>query len=300
MRFVTKPDKDKTEKLTSDKTYLKLKEIVLNKNKNSITSSIYREPYPTKKGMRSRVEDQFSLSYFNKCAYCEDLCKADIEHFRPKKAVTGEDHDGYYWLCYEWSNLIPSCITCNREGAKHNQFPILGDRQKSPPALIDNELDLEKFKANHTLLASERPYLLHPEADLPDDFFDFDIDVDDMSIILVGKDDDGRGEHTISICQLNRQEVTNARHAQVIDDFIDLLRGLFNKFIGDKDEGYLNTSLKLAFETLVEKSKDDKKSFTLLRKYIVKNSQNFEKIFSPFLIGYPTLLILKVAQNVLD
>jgi hypothetical protein len=76
----------------------------------------------------------FLLDLFNgKCAYCETKITSnqpgDVEHFRPKgrvvddnfrpikvrHAAKGEiDHPGYYWLAYDWDNLFPSCIDCNR------------------------------------------------------------------------------------------------------------------------------------------------------------------------------------------
>src|SRR4051812_22350680 len=67
-----------------------------------------------------------------KCAYCEVIIEAshptEVEHYRPKGAVKdeeeevvtiqtpngAEDHPGYWWLAYEWNNLLPSCIDCNR------------------------------------------------------------------------------------------------------------------------------------------------------------------------------------------
>lgn len=56
--------------------------------------------------------------FHGKCAYCESrydiTAPVDIEHFRPKGAVEGIDHPGYWWLAAEWSNLLPSCIDCNR------------------------------------------------------------------------------------------------------------------------------------------------------------------------------------------
>jgi len=68
----------------------------------------------------------------NKCAYCEGEITGqpgDVEHFRPKRRVVDENfkplhaihskkgpipHPGYFWLAYEWENLLPSCTDCNR------------------------------------------------------------------------------------------------------------------------------------------------------------------------------------------
>ena len=91
------------------------------------------------------------LGFFHgKCAYCEALITTDqhgdVEHFRPKGAVTDDDHQpvnihdskgnfyphpGYFWLAYEWTNLLPSCVLCNQPSTdkngkqgKRNRFPV--------------------------------------------------------------------------------------------------------------------------------------------------------------------------------
>ena len=102
----------------------------------------------------------FLLSLFHdKCAYCESIITnthpGDVEHYRPKgrlKDIDGKivkitvngkefDHPGYWWLCYDWSNLLPSCIDCNRRrnhgeeltaAGKADIFPISGKRAGSP------------------------------------------------------------------------------------------------------------------------------------------------------------------------
>jgi hypothetical protein len=66
----------------------------------------------------------------NKCAYCEksllDIPK-DAEHWRPKRKMSGPDvrgHPGYFWLAYNWQNLLPACSMCNSYGGKNTQFPV--------------------------------------------------------------------------------------------------------------------------------------------------------------------------------
>lgn len=89
--------------------------------------------------VRAALEE---LTHF-KCSYCEtslDRVDWDIEHFRPKGRVKErEGHPGYYWLAYDWINLLPSCTYCNQNrkekpvfsgrvtgdsGGKLDQFPI--------------------------------------------------------------------------------------------------------------------------------------------------------------------------------
>jgi hypothetical protein len=80
-----------------------------------------------------------------KCAFCE--CKVthqqygDVEHFRPKKGYKQKDGDplgrpGYYWLAYEWTNLLVSCQICNQK-FKKNLFPL---RRPSRRARCHNDM----------------------------------------------------------------------------------------------------------------------------------------------------------------
>src|SRR3546814_21065688 len=54
-----------------------------------------------------------------KCAYFEarydTTAPVDIVHFRPKAGIVGTRHLGYWWFAATWSNLLPSCIDCNRK-----------------------------------------------------------------------------------------------------------------------------------------------------------------------------------------
>ncbi|NNE89931.1 MAG: endonuclease [Silicimonas sp.] len=66
--------------------------------------------------------------FHGKCAYCESFYAktqpVDVEHYRPKGAVEGEDdHRGYWWLAMDWENLVPSCIDCNRKRKQRTPEP---------------------------------------------------------------------------------------------------------------------------------------------------------------------------------
>lgn len=70
------------------------------------------------------VKERLEELFHGKCAYCESRYSStrpmDVEHYRPKGRVAeSEGHPGYYWLAAEWTNLLPSCIDCNR---RRNQF----------------------------------------------------------------------------------------------------------------------------------------------------------------------------------
>lgn len=118
----------------------------------------------------SSVKEQLRLIYHDKCGYCESAKSPAfswrVDHFRPQKGRDkAECHLGYYWLTYEWSNLILSCERCNN--AKSNHFPIQGDRITTPQA---NYLE---WRADSKSLLNEKPLLLNPELDHPENHLIF-------------------------------------------------------------------------------------------------------------------------------
>jgi hypothetical protein len=153
--------------------------------------------------------------FFGKCAYCEGNYRAgywpDVEHFRPKRGVTEDrkwvGHPGYFWLAYEWYNLLLVCARCNV--AKGNEFKIEGARVGAPDE--HRELWLKK-------LAIEKPLLLNPYFDDPMDHIRFE------GLFCYGLTN--RGRETVRVCELNRIELVEARvnlvelvNARLIRDF---------------------------------------------------------------------------------
>ena len=299
MRFVIKPDNHITAKLSSKETSDALLDIATNIAKDKITDSIYRDSYDDPDEKRSKVEDALALSYYNKCAYCERLEKADIEHYRPKKKVDEENaHNGYYWLCYEWSNLLPSCVKCNREGAKHSKFPIIGNRVFTPSFLANKQLDLSHQKAQNNPLLSERPYLLHPEVDNPELFFDFLIDPSGVGIRIRGIDINDRGNATIRICLLNRQEIRLQRVENVISPFKQSIESAFVMY-SDRiySLGEFENQINFIIKQLILNSKNEESTHTLLRKFIVRTHDNFENIVLPFLTNSIRTIVLTAFKS---
>jgi hypothetical protein len=102
----------------------------------------------------------FLLQLFHgKCAYCETVISSnqpgDVEHYRPKGRIRDQagkvikvvvnnteiEHPGYWWLAYDWRNLLPSCIDCNRRrrhgedsiaAGKAEYFEVRGKRAVLP------------------------------------------------------------------------------------------------------------------------------------------------------------------------
>ena len=94
--------------------------------------------------------------YRGKCCYTErrrDIkLERDVEHFRPKGKVTDENHPGYWWLAYDWDNLLIACKV-NNTIDKDNHFPLLGGGQRA-----NTEADM---------LENERPVLINPAVEDP-------------------------------------------------------------------------------------------------------------------------------------
>jgi uncharacterized protein (TIGR02646 family) len=87
-----------------------------------------------RKGIYSAVKTELEDRHHGKCCYCETRINdhkphADsfVEHWRPKRssrqARGGKRiRPGYYWLAYDWDNLLLSCLFCNRQ--KNDLFPL--------------------------------------------------------------------------------------------------------------------------------------------------------------------------------
>lgn len=89
------------------------------------------------------VRHALQALFHGKCAYCESrydiTAPVDIEHFRPKNPAQDGSHTGYWWLAATWSNLLPSCIDCNRRRTQHTPMVraslsmLLADRDGTGP-----------------------------------------------------------------------------------------------------------------------------------------------------------------------
>ncbi len=142
-----------------------------------------------------------------KCAYCESRIASDqdgeIDHFRPKNAISdinfnpvkieenGEtrDHPGYYWLCYDYKNLLPSCILCNQKRlhgdkpiGKLTRFPVRGQHARRPG---EEE--------------NESPLLVNPVFENPEEH----LEIDETGAFYARTD---RGQVCIDVFGLNRRE----------------------------------------------------------------------------------------------
>jgi hypothetical protein len=154
--------------------------------------------------------------YFNrdspfsgKCAFCESDVLAnqpgDIEHYRPKAEVKDEDnkdvmvvidevlqrHPGYFWLAYDWTNLLPSCRDCNARTKAKTKGEFIGKGTLFP---------VRDFRAvipgQH---AREVPMIINPVFVDPIDH----IWIDNLGIVHAHTPE---GKATIEILGLNKRE----------------------------------------------------------------------------------------------
>lgn len=224
-----------------------------------------------KSGCYKKANTKLNELYLDKCAYCESKYLAtswtDIEHYRPKSK--------YYWLAYEWSNLLPTCPKCNR--LKNDEFPIINDekRMKFHPEL-NGKLDKTKCKITTLELLNEEAYIINPEIDNPDLFLDFKIENNKKGIEIYGIDVKNRGKKTIEVCNLNRVDLLKDRQELVIDNIIELID---HSFLAKENALELLT---IAFEKFEEKAQNIRQVHTLFRKKLL-NIEKFEEIICPYI-----------------
>ena len=89
------------------------------------------------------------------------------------------EHPGYFWLAYNWKNLLPSCQNCNTYGGKGVQFPALKGHVFLKKIEKDKLKDLREpyfeskkypgfyYLSPEDLNDIEDPFLLHPYFDDP-------------------------------------------------------------------------------------------------------------------------------------
>lgn len=222
---------------------------------------------------------QLEILYYKKCAYCEQkyLSTSDtwVEHYRPK----AKEH--YYWLAYEWSNLLPTCTKCNRK--KRTQFPLLSEENRVKAPLLNNHrLDKEKCKADSSELLNESALVLHPEIDEPEMFLSFKIDENKEGVEICEKDNSNKGKKTIEVCDLNRVDLKLKRQEIVIDSLVRLFDTIIelkiNNIISDKN---FQTAFNIVYKQMLEDSNNLELEHTLLRRSLIK-PEIFETLICPF------------------
>lgn len=133
------------------------------------------------------VKESLVKMQHGKCCYCETSSTpppsfGDIEHFRPKSH--------YYWLAYDWDNLLFSCERCNRS-FKRAEFPL-----ENPD---------DRAKSHYDDITKERPLLINPALENPEDYMTFN------GMMAVAIDGNLKGRRTIKVLGLNANDLLNIR-----------------------------------------------------------------------------------------
>ncbi|HNL07213.1 MAG TPA: hypothetical protein PKH93_06520 [Chitinophagales bacterium] len=228
-----------------------------------------------------RAKSGFDI-YNNKCAYCEQTeCEPQVEHYRPKKGLQvwengqwkrDSNHKGYYWLSYEWSNLLPACYHCNRIGdGKGARFPTMNPNVAVPTS--------EAERSAIHLNVIEKPYLLHPEIDYPERCLTIHRDG-----TIEGTDEAERGKMTIKICNLQRENLIVLRK-EIIDDYLGDIKEYIALLIIHKDIAQFKDGLRFIVQKF-QRRQNAAYPFSLTHKCFSENYQQMlekEKTLLPYL-----------------
>lgn len=242
----------------------KLEEFYSSKNRDQ-----KRYDFPFNRQIDKSLISFLQTQFHSKCAYCESKLNKDqgvVDRFRPHNGVRDKKEyypDLYWWLTFEWDNLVYSCKDCNQY--KANYFPVSGARVKN----------------SHGDLLKEKRLLLNPCFDDPNNHFTFrngEIN-----------SDTSEGIQTIELLNLNRTSLVNKRKdsVQKIKNIFDRLQK-GSEFVTETDTLYLNrifdrdpTVEFLFAKRIILLEELDLNPFA--RKYILNDHDEFEEEIDPVL-----------------
>jgi 5-methylcytosine-specific restriction endonuclease McrA len=130
------------------------------KNKQSYNNGKETFIFATEVYGSTSVKSSLEAAHYKKCCYCESVFEAtsygEVEHYRPKGVISPKKkgrkiHPGYYWLAYEWNNLLYICKRCNRN--KSYYFPLEDDSMRA--------------RNHNENIANESPLFVKPSIDDP-------------------------------------------------------------------------------------------------------------------------------------
>lgn len=155
------------------------------------------------------VKNALRKAQFDKCCFCERRTEiGDVEHFRGKGGYQQKEGDklgkpGYYWLAYDWDNLLFACEKCNRS-FKKNYFPLSNPKQRA--------------KSHHDNLSLEKPLFIHPVNEAPENYIEFIADAPRAI------DGNKKGKITIERIGLDRPFLNEERfaHYQIYKEIYEL------------------------------------------------------------------------------
>ncbi len=119
---------------------------------------------------KKQVKNLLVQMHNRKCCYCEKRLWSSylhVEHFRPRSGVRqaldqkSDELPGYYWLAYQWENLLLACLDCNSK-FKSTFFPLANPN--------------ERARSHHDDIGKERPLFVDPVGEDPRIHIRFDCD----------------------------------------------------------------------------------------------------------------------------
>jgi uncharacterized protein (TIGR02646 family) len=167
-------------------------------------------------GIYAHAEVKLALAEIQhgKCCFCESkilhISYGDVEHYRPKAGWIQENETlnkpGYYWLAYDWDNLLLSCQICNQRNKK-NYFPISSSSKRA--------------LSHHENISIEQPLFIHPVNDEVESLIFF------KEEIPLAVDSNPRGVETISKLGLDRESLNEQRRKtlNMVRDIYELANG---------------------------------------------------------------------------
>jgi len=176
-----------------------------------------------------------------KCCFCESKVgdDGDIEHFRPKAASRQSKggrliRPGYYWLAYNWDNLLLCCGPCNQRH-KRNLFPLSNPDYRA--------------RTHHEAIELELPMFINPASVEPEEHIMFRREI---PFAATGS---SSGKCTIDALQLDR-EILNERRR----DRLDLLMSIFDLIVMLRNQSNISDHIVMRlrlYERLLEEAVQD-------------------------------------------
>ncbi|MFJ9385216.1 hypothetical protein ACIROD_15915 [Peribacillus sp. NPDC101481] len=232
------------------------------------------------------VKEALHKMFHGKCAYCESkisyATNLDVEHYRPKSRVQQDREDarglhGYYWLAWDWDNLLPACPQCNRwfthdmpdigeiALGKKNLFPLADDSKR-----VTHHDDRDK-------LERETPLLLHPCDDEPAVHIEFTNEGVIRSALLPGGMPSKIGETSIEVYALHRPNLTIERgeNAREIERQIERVKSQYEYVIKYPDDPKFRSELKEEMKILKSFMLPEKRYSQMARQIIARYAREF-------------------------
>lgn len=155
------------------------------------------------------------------CCFCESrithISSGDVEHFRPKQGYSQDQNDlfhkpGYFWLAYDWTNLLFACERCNRR-YKKNFFPLKNRALRCDPSVSFD-------------ISGEEPLFINPCEIDPSAHIEF------RGTMITHKTPEG--DVTIRELALDRNDLNEMRQDSLTA--IDALRSIYERDKGTPHE----------------------------------------------------------------